>query len=172
MDIVLFQTAIIHIARIYRVINMKRGHCMLVGMGGSGRHSLSRLAAFVGRMTSTQLQIRSNFTIKDFRAALRIMYENSSHLILDESLRRTVFIFSDNDVAQESFLEDIQNMLNSGLVPNLYNNDELARVREEMRRAYKLADQTSEAPEAMHEWFFNQVKDNLHLSICMSPVGG
>jgi hypothetical protein len=44
---------------------------------------------------------------------------------------KTVFIFSDNDVVQESFLEDIQNTLNSGIVPNLFVMDELNRIREE-----------------------------------------
>ena len=23
----------------------------------------------------------------------------------------------------------------------------------------------------MNEWFFNRIKDNMHLSICMSPIG-
>ena len=84
---------------------------------------------------------------------------------------KTVFIFSDNDVVHESFLEDIQNMLNGGVVPNLYNNEELGKIREELRRPYKKAGNTNEAPDAMNEFFFNNIKDNLHLSICMSPIG-
>lgn len=155
MNIVLFKDAVIHITRIYRVLTTKRGHCMLVGVGGSGRHSLTRLAAFVANMTSTHLDIRANFKLKDFRAALKTMYEGCSHLIKDERRRKTVFIFSDNDVAEETFLEDIQNMLNGGVVPNLYPNEELSRVRDEMKNAYKLADQTNEAPDVMNEWFFN-----------------
>ena len=50
---------------------------------------------------------------------------------------KTVFIFSDNEVVDETFLEDIQNMLNAGIVPNIYPPDELARVRDEMKMCYK-----------------------------------
>ena len=50
MDICLFKDAIIHIAKIYRVLNLKRGHAFLVGVGGSGRHSLTRMSAFMSRM--------------------------------------------------------------------------------------------------------------------------
>lgn len=49
MDLVLFNDAIYHICRIYRVIRLKRGHMFCVGVGGSGRHSLTRLSSFLHR---------------------------------------------------------------------------------------------------------------------------
>jgi dynein heavy chain len=109
------------------------------------------------------------FNLKHFREFLKVMYEQAAFRGKDKL--KTVFIFSDNDVVQESFLEDIQNMLNGGVVPNLYNNEELGKIREELRRPFKKAGNTIETPELMNEFFFNNIKDNLHLSICMSPIG-
>lgn len=61
MDLVLFKDAIMHVTRIYRVLNLKRGHCFLVGVGGSGRHSLSRLSAFISDMNIFQLEVTKGF---------------------------------------------------------------------------------------------------------------
>lgn len=84
---------------------------------------------------------------------------------------KTVFVFSDNDVVHESFLEDVNNMLSAGIVPNLYNVDELTKIRDDIKREYKKAGHTNEQADAMNDFFFNRIKDNLHVCICMSPIG-
>ena len=40
----------------------------------------------------------------------------------------TVLVFSDAQMVEESFLEDINNVLSSGEVPNLYKQDEFDEV--------------------------------------------
>ena len=41
---------------------------------------------------------------------------------------KNVFIFSDNDVVIKSFLEDLQNMFNGGVVPNLHSAEDLEKL--------------------------------------------
>jgi len=67
MNITLFEEAISYVCKINRIIKFSRGHGMLVGEGGAGRHSLTKLATFIAKYSLCQVTISKNFKLKEFR---------------------------------------------------------------------------------------------------------
>ena len=47
--------------------------------------------------------------------------------------KQTTFLFGDNQIKNESFMEDISMILNTGDVPNIFPPDEKAEVIEKMQ---------------------------------------
>jgi len=57
MPLVMFLDACDHVSRIARVLRQPLGNCLLLGVGGSGRQSLSRLATFISNYKLFQIEV-------------------------------------------------------------------------------------------------------------------
>ncbi|KAJ0037224.1 hypothetical protein NL108_018608 [Boleophthalmus pectinirostris] len=121
--LVFFQDATEHVSRIARVIRQERGNALLVGVGGTGKQSLTRLAAHMCGYRCFEIELTRGYNYDSFHEDLRRLYKMAGVEGKD-----MVFLFTDTQIVVEEFLEDINNMLNSGEVPNLFEKDELEQV--------------------------------------------
>lgn len=72
LPLVLFDNAMEHVARISRIIDQPGGNALLVGVGGSGKQSLSRLASFICKMDVFQILVNQHYDITAFKADLQV----------------------------------------------------------------------------------------------------
>jgi len=73
MNLVFFQDCIQHLARIARILRQQRGNAMLVGVGGSGRSSMAKLAASINSMSTFMIEITKSCRQKEWYEDIKKM---------------------------------------------------------------------------------------------------
>lgn len=90
-------------------------------MGGSGKQSLCRLAAFISGFSVVQIVISSTYGVSDLKEDLKAMYLTAG--MKEEGV---VLLLTDSQITDERFLIYINDLLASGNIPDLYTPEEVS----------------------------------------------
>jgi len=165
MDLVCFLFMLEHLSRVCRVIKSPGGNALLVGVGGSGRQSCVRLACFLADFSVFQIELAKGYNMEAFREDMKKMLVQAG-----ANGEHTVFLFTDSQIKDEGFVEDINNLLNTGEIPNLMlpeDKDEITNGVRPVCNEKKIVDTVDN----IANLFVDRVREMLHICLCMSPVG-
>ncbi|CCI47848.1 unnamed protein product [Albugo candida] len=166
MRLVLFDDALNHLLRISRLLETPRGSALLVGVGGSGKQSLTKLAAYMASSSIVQIVLTKTYNTNSFLEDLRSLYKSAGH-----QRKSTTFLFTDADIKHEIFLELINSILMTGEVAGLFAKEEMMAMTADLRNAF-VRDRIGQAETSINlkQYFIDCVRDNLHVVLCMSPL--
>ncbi|KAJ8246378.1 hypothetical protein GJAV_G00267070 [Gymnothorax javanicus] len=165
MNLVLFEDAMAHICRINRILESPRGNALLVGVGGSGKQSLTRLAAFISSLEVFQITLKKGYGIPDLKNDLAGLYMKAGVKNIG-----TVFLMTDAQVADEKFLVLVNDLLASGEIPDLFPDDEVENIIGSVRNEVKGLG-LMDTRENCWKFFIDRVRRQLKVALCFSPVG-
>jgi dynein heavy chain len=163
MKLIMFIDAVEHLSRICRII--RQGNALLLGVGGSGRQSLARLAAFMEEYEIFLIEMSKNYGIHEWR-------EDLKRILMQAGVdgKNLAFILSDTQIVSDACLEDVNNILNTGDVPNLFKPDDLDRISVAMKAIAQEEGAVNATKENLFALFLQRVRKHLRMIICMSPM--
>jgi len=126
---------------------------------------MTKLATFITGFNLATVEIVKGYSMNDWR-------EDLKRILMQAGVKdkQTTFLFSDVQIINERMVEDINNILNAGDVPNLYANEDL----EAISTVCRLECQKKKIPPTklnIFSQYIIRVRRNIHLCVCMSPLG-
>eukprot|EP01135_Chromosphaera_perkinsii_P000864 Nk52_evm27s152 gene=Nk52_evmTU27s152 len=165
MDLILFNDVIEHICKLTRILSLpyERGSALLIGSPGSGKQSLTKLAAFICgfeiyRLTTNELEVfKSDFTSLYLKAGLKGF--------------KVLCIFTQAQAKHnEKFMVYLNDYLSSGYIGSLFSSEERNNINNSIRSEVKQAGLLY-SREVAWNYFIQKVKRNFRIVICTPGTG-
>jgi dynein heavy chain len=119
MNLVIFDDALQHLLKVTRIINTPAGNALLVGVGGSGKQSLTKLASFICQQFFFQISLNKSYGDNQLKDDIKALYEKAGPMG-----QSVTFILTDAEIKKETFLEALNSMLATGEIPGLHQKED------------------------------------------------
>jgi dynein heavy chain len=132
MNISIFDFAVSQILKICRILRLDKSHGVLIGLGGSGRQTLTKLSSYIMGQQSVTVEVHKNYSFDKWRTDIKKILSDSvvtnkpSTLVITETQSNKLFL-----------MQDIDNMLNLGEIPNLFETDEFLKFLDKLKEKAK-----------------------------------
>lgn len=169
LNLVIFNYVLEHVARISRVLLQPGGHLLLVGVGGSGRRSCTKLAAFVQDCDYRTITVVKEYDHDDFLDDIRSLLIQTG-----QKGYSTALVMSDTQIIEETFLEDICSLLNTSEIPGLWDSKQEKEMYENAVATLREVGRSLGRPdtqEALQQLFVERCRKHMHIVLCFSPLG-
>ena len=165
MNLVLFKDALQHVCRINRILECPRGNALLVGVGGSGKQSLARLAAAISNIETYQIALSKGYGINELKVDIGNCFIKTGQKGLG-----VMFLMSDAQVSDEKFLVLINDLLSSGQITDLFAEEQKVEIVDGVRNEVKSLGMEDSRSNCW-DFFIDRVRRLLKVVLCFSPVG-
>ncbi|KAG1714039.1 Dynein heavy chain 3, axonemal [Nymphon striatum] len=163
MKLVMFTYIVEQVSKICRILSQKDGHALLIGMSGSGKKSATKLATFIQQHEMYEIKATKNYSDIEWRDDLKKVVMMTTGM----ENKMVTFLLQDNQMNQ-SFYEDLNTLLNTADITQLFTIEEKNEVVENMRQTMgeeKTEEDISEI--VLYDMFLQRVKQNLHIVLVM-----
>lgn len=123
INVVLFDFLVEFLLKTLRVINQPYSHAILIGIEGSGKQAICQLATALAGFQFHQIKFDAHYSQEDWQFDLKHLLQVSG---VDN--KEIVFHLKHNQIFHESFLDDLNTLVNNGEVNGLFSKEELETI--------------------------------------------
>ncbi len=129
---------------------------------------MTRLSSFTVGYHLFKPELSKSYGITEWRNDLRKMFTT-----VGVETRPVVFLLDDPQIVSEAFLDDVNKIVNTGEVPNLFSSEELTELLEALAKCEesKGGIRSIISPADAYPYLIKKVQTNLHVVLCLSPTG-
>ncbi|XP_012271994.1 dynein heavy chain 7, axonemal-like [Orussus abietinus] len=165
LNILPVRYALEHLVRICRVLVIRGGSLLMISVGGCGGKTLTKLAAHIERQYFFEVAVTPLYDSNSWKQDLKMILRKCGAEEKD-----VTFLLTEKQIRRE-FLQDIDSLLTTGEVLDLFTLEEKQKIVEMTRMNAQKGDQNLDMSfQEVMDYFIARCREKLHFVLCFSPI--